>query len=125
MGSFHTFADLQTHGHKLVKFKQGVLLDAALEKGKISDDHFQFVRNGACAELALIWLADKLCGANVFHRAKKTCGGVSRQHVRLVAKIVPYAAYHSEIRDLGRDFGLHVASHVRRHIYRQDQVLRE
>jgi len=54
------FHDLKQFADKELKYRQAISIEAARTSGKISEDHFKIVKEGACAALTMGWLAQQL-----------------------------------------------------------------
>lgn len=72
MSGHNYFTDLRLHGQKLVKFKQGVLIEDLHTSGQITEEQQHIRNHGACAALCCMWLYTKLYGMKSLNRSEGT-----------------------------------------------------
>jgi hypothetical protein len=112
-GHHNNSEQLKNSAEKLVKFKQKLLIDAARTQERISKEHYETTKDGACAAFAMEWCADRLdlapFGLSKFERgqstpSKHTPATAIESHLAIVAHATPaFVEYDKNFKALGHD----------------------
>lgn len=89
MGTFNNYRGLKEFGEKVIKFKQKVSIEAAHAGKKISEEHFQIVKNGACASLVMLWMLQKFGDHSLFHRGQGVASVKDQENMDIAACATP------------------------------------
>lgn len=105
MGTFHNYNALKVYADKTIKFKQAVSIQAAAKSGLISPAHYQVAKDGACAALAMGWVAQTLgvgLAAGMFHRGDGPAADDMTSEITAGYSAPAFAAYARNRDDFGR-----------------------
>lgn len=100
MGLFSQLKDIRGV-EKLVKFKQGKLMEAARSKGLLAEDLFTRTKKGACAAYTMAWLQEKydpamFTNCSQFERSKSVDSSEATTSIRTAASHAHFQGWYRE-----------------------------